>query len=209
MCVPLQRSRDTRRNCSPLNSSVACGPSTRVIFDDDDHIQGQESPVLLRNIVKPGDVDDPISVGRSSLLRAPLLDPNSSPLLVDEILARTQTEGLMKIYDLPTFSSTLEFLTMLALSTGRLLKASPSKLKQTFILSGRYSRHPRHGVSSTHRLEPPKDPVLLRTTRVVCRASTVRGSQKRRASCSVRQDDRPRADRKRVQHAIHARGPVR
>jgi nuclear GTP-binding protein len=30
----------------------------------------------------------------------------------------------MKIYDLPTFSSTLEFLTMLALSTGR-LKASP------------------------------------------------------------------------------------
>ncbi len=31
-----------------------------------------------------------------------------------------QTERLMKIYDLP-----LEFLTMLALSTGRLLKASP------------------------------------------------------------------------------------
>lgn len=31
----------------------------------------------------------------------------------------------MKIYNLPTFSSTLEFLTMLALSTGRLLKVSP------------------------------------------------------------------------------------
>jgi nuclear GTP-binding protein len=31
----------------------------------------------------------------------------------------------MKIYNLPTFSSMLEFLTMLVLSTGRLLKVSP------------------------------------------------------------------------------------
>ena len=103
--------------------------SPGVIFDDDDHIQGQkESSVLLRNIVKAEDVDDPISVGRSALLRALLRDLNSRPLLVEEILARTQTERLMKIYDLPTFSSTLEFLTMLALSTGRLLKASPISL---------------------------------------------------------------------------------
>ena len=44
--------------------------SPGVIFDDDDHIQGQkESSVLLRNIVKAEDVDDPISVGRSALLR--------------------------------------------------------------------------------------------------------------------------------------------
>ena len=100
--------------------------SPGVIFDDDDHIQGQkESSVLLRNIVKSEDVDDPISVGRYALLCAFLRDLNSRPLLVEEILARTQTERLMKIYDLPTFSSTLEFLTMLALSTGRLLKASP------------------------------------------------------------------------------------
>jgi len=35
----------------------------------------------------------------------------------------------MKIYDLPMFSSTLEFLTMLALSTGRLLKVGPSLLQ--------------------------------------------------------------------------------
>ncbi|KAF8491749.1 P-loop containing nucleoside triphosphate hydrolase protein [Russula emetica] len=78
--------------------------SPGVIFEDDDSIQGQkESSVLLRNVVKPEDVDDPISV-------------------VEEILARTQTERLMKIYDLPMFYSTLEFLTMLALSTGRLLK---------------------------------------------------------------------------------------
>ncbi len=83
------------------------------------------SPVLLRNVVKPEDVHDPISISMSALLRAPLLDLNSRPLLVEEILARMQTERLMKIYDLPMFSSTLEFLTMLALSMGRLLKASP------------------------------------------------------------------------------------
>jgi nuclear GTP-binding protein len=41
----------------------------------------------------------------------------------------------MKIYDLPTFSSTLEFLTMLTLSTGRLLKVclSSPKLKKPFL----------------------------------------------------------------------------
>ncbi|KAI0294117.1 P-loop containing nucleoside triphosphate hydrolase protein [Multifurca ochricompacta] len=78
--------------------------SPGVIFDDDDSIQGQqESSVLLRNVVKPEDIDDPISV-------------------VEQILARTQTEKLMKIYNLPAFNSTLEFLTMLALSAGRLLK---------------------------------------------------------------------------------------
>ena len=38
--------------------------SPGVIFDDDEGIQGQhESSVLLRNVVKPEDVDDPISVG--------------------------------------------------------------------------------------------------------------------------------------------------
>jgi nuclear GTP-binding protein len=96
--------------------------SPGVIFDDDDCIQGQkESPMLLRNVIKPKDDHDPISVGRSALLRAPLFDFNSRPLLVEEILARTQTKRLIKIYDLPTFSSTLELLNMLALSTGRLL----------------------------------------------------------------------------------------
>ncbi|KAH8988295.1 P-loop containing nucleoside triphosphate hydrolase protein [Lactarius hatsudake] len=78
--------------------------SPGVIFEDDEGIQGQkESSVLLRNVVKPEDVDDPISV-------------------VEQILARTQAEKLMKIYNLPTFNTALEFLTMLALSTGRLLR---------------------------------------------------------------------------------------
>lgn len=47
--------------------------SPGVIFDDDDRIQGQkESSVLLRNVVKPEDVDDPISVGGCTPIRAPL-----------------------------------------------------------------------------------------------------------------------------------------
>jgi hypothetical protein len=48
--------------------------------------------MLLRNVVKPEDVHDPISAGRSALLRAPLRDLNSRSL-VEEILARTQTEN--------------------------------------------------------------------------------------------------------------------
>lgn len=41
---------------------------------------------------------------------------------MEEILARTEHETLQKIYNLPQFTSTLEFLTMVALSSGRLLK---------------------------------------------------------------------------------------
>ena len=93
------------------------------IFEDDDRIQGQkESSVLLRNVVKPEDVDDPISVGGYAYSPSPLRVLNSGLSLVEEILARTQTGRLMKIHDLPALSSTLELLTMLALSTGRFLK---------------------------------------------------------------------------------------
>jgi hypothetical protein len=47
--------------------------SPGVIFDDDESIQGQkESSVLLRNVVRPEDVDDPISVGWC-ILSSPLL----------------------------------------------------------------------------------------------------------------------------------------
>ncbi|KAI0315678.1 P-loop containing nucleoside triphosphate hydrolase protein [Amylostereum chailletii] len=79
--------------------------SPGVIFDDDDasSSQSQQIGVLLRNVVKVEDVDDPISV-------------------VEQILARTEKEKIMKIYNLPDFTSALEFLTMLALNTGRLLK---------------------------------------------------------------------------------------
>ena len=38
--------------------------SPGVIFDDNEGIQGQkESSVLLRNVVRPDDIDDPISAG--------------------------------------------------------------------------------------------------------------------------------------------------
>ena len=107
--------------------------SPGVIFDDDDHIQGQnELSVLLRNVVKPEDVDDPISVGGFAPLPT-LRDLDLGLSLVEEILARTETERLMKIYNLPTFSSTLEFLTMLALSTGRLLKVSPVSVSSSLL----------------------------------------------------------------------------
>jgi hypothetical protein len=62
---------------------------------------------------KPEDVDDPISVGRCAPL--PALRDRDLGLglsLVEEILARTETERLMKIYNLPTFSSMLEFETI-------------------------------------------------------------------------------------------------
>jgi nuclear GTP-binding protein len=93
------------------------------IFDDDEGIQGQkESSVLLRNVVKPEDVDDPITVGACVPLALSHLSLTLSQK-VEEILARTQADKLMKIYNLPVFATALEFLTMLALNTGRLLRA--------------------------------------------------------------------------------------
>ena len=44
--------------------------------------------------------------------------------IVDQILARTPPEKIQKLYDLPEFSSALEFVTMLALKSGRLLKVT-------------------------------------------------------------------------------------
>ena len=43
---------------------------------------------------------------------------------MEEILLRTERATLQKIYGLPEFSNALEFLTMLALSSGRLLKVA-------------------------------------------------------------------------------------
>ncbi|KAH6905307.1 P-loop containing nucleoside triphosphate hydrolase protein [Coprinopsis sp. MPI-PUGE-AT-0042] len=82
--------------------------SPGVVFDDDDHDDGKGSKkgsILLRNVVKVEDVEDPIAV-------------------VEEILLRTPRETLQKIYSLPEFGTTLEFLTMLALSSGHLNSAA-------------------------------------------------------------------------------------
>ena len=45
-------------------------------------------------------------------------------MIVEEILLRTEPETLQKIYGIPPFASTLEFLTVLALTSGRLLKVN-------------------------------------------------------------------------------------
>lgn len=47
---------------------------------------------------------------------------------VEEILHRTSRETIQKIYNLPDYSNPLEFLTMLALNSGRLLKGGTPDL---------------------------------------------------------------------------------
>jgi hypothetical protein len=91
-----------------LERGIKIVDSPGVVFDEDDSAGGAgtaKGNVLLRNVVKVEDIDDPIAV-------------------VEEIVERTERETLQKIYRLPEFSSTLEFLGMLALTTGRLLKVS-------------------------------------------------------------------------------------
>ncbi|KAF8516501.1 P-loop containing nucleoside triphosphate hydrolase protein [Gautieria morchelliformis] len=84
--------------------------SPGVVFDEDDPSSSQaRSGVLLRNVLKVEDVEDPLAV-------------------VEEIITRTEKETLQKIYKLPTWDTMLEFLTMLALSTGRLLKGGTPDL---------------------------------------------------------------------------------
>ncbi|KAI0820870.1 P-loop containing nucleoside triphosphate hydrolase protein [Trametes gibbosa] len=80
--------------------------SPGVVFDDDDFDDGKSSRknnILLRNVVKVEDINDPI-------------------VIVEEILGRTDPAVIKKLYNVEEFSSPLEFLTMLALITGRLLK---------------------------------------------------------------------------------------
>ncbi|KAK2464983.1 hypothetical protein APHAL10511_003059 [Amanita phalloides] len=79
--------------------------SPGVIFDDDfdDGKSNKKSSILLSNVIRVEDVEDPIT-------------------LVEEILLRTPWDTLQKLYNLPEYSSTLEFLTMLALASGKLLK---------------------------------------------------------------------------------------
>ncbi|KAF9220629.1 P-loop containing nucleoside triphosphate hydrolase protein [Gyrodon lividus] len=90
-----------------LERGIKIIDSPGVVFDEDEDdneiSQRQKGSILLRNVVKVEDVGDPIAV-------------------VEEILGRTERATLQKIYNLPEFSNTLEFLTMLALSSGRLLK---------------------------------------------------------------------------------------
>jgi len=72
-----------------LQRSLRIVDSPGVIFEDDDSIQGQKvSLVFLCNVVKPEDVDDPISVGGCASSPSPLRDLISGLSRVEEILAR-------------------------------------------------------------------------------------------------------------------------
>ena len=114
----------TQRNRSPSTSSVACSLSIRQASFLRAISRAKKSDYTPAQYCQSEDVDDPISAGGCDPLRTPLRGPNSSLPLVEEILARTETERPMKIYNLLTFSSALEFLAILALSKGRLLKVS-------------------------------------------------------------------------------------
>ena len=74
--MPLGRSRDTRRSCKSVQlERGTCGSSNSpgIIFDDDDSIQAwKEYSVLLHNVVKPEDLDDPISIGDCASSSLPL-----------------------------------------------------------------------------------------------------------------------------------------
>ncbi|KAH9025532.1 hypothetical protein EDB85DRAFT_1982560 [Lactarius pseudohatsudake] len=81
------------------------------VIDRDEGIQGQK--VVLRNVVKPEDLDEPTS--DDAFFLPSRLRSNTSPPHVTEILAPTQTEEPMKVYNLPILNTTPEFTKMLAL----------------------------------------------------------------------------------------------
>ncbi|CCM02738.1 uncharacterized protein FIBRA_04845 [Fibroporia radiculosa] len=119
--------------------------SPGVVFDEDDFDDGKsnsKSNILLRNVVKVEDIDDPIA-------------------LVEEIVNRTDPATLQKIYNLPEIGSTLEFLTMVALTTGRLLKGgTPDILSaaRTILTDWNHQKIPYHS-------EPPTvHPSLIPST---------------------------------------------
>lgn len=113
--VAAQPGHTTTLQTVHLERGVRIVDSPGVIFDDDndtgDFKRSKAGASLhLRNVMKVEDIEDPIEV-------------------VEEILARVDPEAMSKIYNLPPnpgsetgFGSTLEFLTMLALTSGRLLK---------------------------------------------------------------------------------------
>lgn len=98
-----------------LERGIKIVDSPGVVFDDDDFDYDgklkKKDTVLLRNVIKVEDIEDPIPV-------------------VEQVLSRTDHELLKKTYNLPRIEETLEFLAMVALTTGRLLKvvSNPSFL---------------------------------------------------------------------------------
>jgi nuclear GTP-binding protein len=96
--------------------------SPGVVFDDDEQ---EASNILLRNVVKVEDISDPIAVGENEVFLhywIELIDKIVATYIVEQILLKTEHSKLAEIYNLFQFTSTLEFLTMLAMTAGRLHK---------------------------------------------------------------------------------------
>ena len=92
-----------------------------IVLHDDDLDKGKgnkKGNIFLRNVIKVEDIEDPLAVGGWQWL------PYWSHwrTVVEEIVARTPPELLQSIYKIPEYNSSLEFLTVVALTNGRLLK---------------------------------------------------------------------------------------
>ena len=128
---------------------------------------------------------------------------------VEQILAHTRVERLTKIYNLPMFNTTLEFLTMLALVPA--VSFPPPPTSQLTLKTGRDTRRARRSAPSTRRLEPPHKAVPLRAAR---RARAIHDprpwprTRHRAGRRAGRRKDRQCAVRERAQRAVHAGGPV-
>ncbi|KAI0783164.1 hypothetical protein C8Q75DRAFT_785156 [Abortiporus biennis] len=113
--VAAQPGHTTSLQTVHLERGIKIVDSPGVIFEDDNmddakRVGGARGSLKLRNVMKVEDVEDPIEV-------------------VEEILARVDPATIQKLYNIPPstgnetgFGSTLEFLTMLSLMSGRLLK---------------------------------------------------------------------------------------
>ena len=60
---------------------------------------------------------------------------SSRSFAVEEILAQTDSATIRKLYNVKDYTSTLEFLTMVALTTGRLLKVRLRAHTPSFVVS--------------------------------------------------------------------------
>lgn len=180
-----------------LERGIKIVDSPGVVFDDDDFDVngkgGKKESILLRNAIKVEDVDDPIAV-------------------VEQILARTDHEMLKKIYNLPHIASTLEFLTMMALTNGRLLKvALPlNVIFKANVKVGRDTGCPRCLSSSADGLESSKDTIYVDPSDNPCILNTLDDSKQRRtgdsSGCRKR---RTSTDPDRDGEAFYPGGPFR
>ncbi|KZW03281.1 P-loop containing nucleoside triphosphate hydrolase protein [Exidia glandulosa HHB12029] len=99
-----------------LERGVKIVDSPGVVFDDG------AGGALLRNVLSVDDIADPVAV-------------------VDQIVQRTEAATLQRIYKVPEFTSTLEFLTMISLTSGRLGKGgAPDILAAARVLMRDWNR---------------------------------------------------------------------